>query len=229
MVSALIENGYRRILAYDGQGSFGGFVLRIVNNLCVDRLRKDVPRRRLPAAIQRLPETEQEVFRQLYWEKCPEHQLGAVLRARKIELGAEAIATAVAAVRAALPRNFAAGEEDSRPRLVALPGAADGRAGEGDLPDDRPTPEDAVIAGEDENTLEQATGALKAAIARLPQEIRLYLQYVMSGDSDLAPRDIARLMARPVTDIYRLRQQAERLLRQALSENSAVKNLRMSV
>ncbi len=229
VVSALIENGYRRILAYDGQGSFGGFVLRIVNNLCVDRLRKDVPRRRLPAAIQRLPETEQEVFRQLYWEECPEHQLGAVLRARKIELGAEAIATAVAAVRAALPRNFAAGEEDSRPRLVALPGAADGRAGEGDLPDDRPTPEDAVIAGEDENTLEQATGALKAAIARLPQEIRLYLQYVMSGDRDLAPRDIARLMARPVTDIYRLRQQAERLLRQALSENSAVKNLRMSV
>jgi hypothetical protein len=32
-----------------------------------------------------------------------------------------------------------------------------------------------------------------------------------------------------VTDIYRLRQQAERLLRQTLSENSAVKNLRMSV
>ena len=101
--------------------------------------------------------------------------------------------------------------------------------GEVDLPDERPTPEDAVIAGQDEETLEQATGALKAAIARLPQEIRLYLQYVMSGDRELAPRDIARLMARPVTEIYRLRQQAERMLRQALSENSAVKNLRMSV
>jgi DNA-directed RNA polymerase specialized sigma24 family protein len=112
---------------------------------------------------------------------------------------------------------------------VALPGSADGRTGEGELPDERPTPEDAVIAGQDEETLEQATGALKAAVARLPQDIRLYLQYVMSADRDLPPRDIAQLMARPVTEIYRLRQQAERLLRQALSENSAVKNLRMSV
>ena len=229
VVSALIEDGYRRILAYDGQGSFGGFVLRIVNNLCVDRLRKDVPRRRLPAAIQRLPEAEQEVFRQLYWENCPEHQLGAVLQARKIELGGEALAMAVTAVRAALPRDFSAADEDKRPRLVALPGSAEGRTGESDLPDERPTPEDAVIAHEDEAALEQATGALKAAIDRLPQEIRLYLQYVMSGNHDLPPREIAKLMARPVTEIYRLRQQAERLLRQALSENSAVKNLRMSV
>jgi RNA polymerase primary sigma factor len=229
VVSALIENGYRRILAYDGQGSFGGFVLRIVNNLCVDRLRKDVPRRRLPAAIQRLPAAEQEVFRQLYWENCPEHQLSAVLRVRKIELGAEAITVAVAAVRAALPRNFSAGDEESRPRLVALPGTTTERGGEGELADERPTPEDAVMAREDEETLEQAAGALRAAIGRLPQEIRLYLQYVMSGDGQLPARDIAKLMARPVTEIYRLRQQADRLLRQALADNSAVKNLRMSV
>jgi len=229
VVAALVEGGYRRILAYDGQGSFGGFVLRIVNNLCVDRLRKDVPRRRLPAAIQRLPTAEQEVFKQLYWENCPEHQLGVVLRAHKVELDAEALAAAVAAVRAALPRNFSVGDEDSRPRLVALPGTTEDRSGEGDLPDERPTPEDAVIAHEDEETLEQATGALKAAISRLPQDIRLYLQYVMSGDGQLPAREIAKLMARPVTEIYRLRQQAERLLRQALSENSAVKNLRMSV
>jgi DNA-directed RNA polymerase specialized sigma24 family protein len=188
-----------------------------------------MPRRRLPAAIQRLPAAEQEVFRQLYWEKCPEQHLGPALRACKVELGTEAIATAVAAVRAALPRNFSAGDEDTRPRLVALPGSTGERSGDGELPDDRPTPEDAVIASEDEATLEQATGALKAAIARLPQEIRLYLQYVMSGDGQLPARDIAKLMARPVTEIYRLRQQAERLLRQALSENSAVKNLRMSV
>jgi RNA polymerase primary sigma factor len=228
VVSTLIEGNYRRILAYDGQGSFGGFVLRIVNNVCIDRLRKDVPRRRLPAAIARLPETEQEVFRQLYWEKCPEQQLGTALRARKVELSADAMAAAVAAVRAALPRNFSASEED-RPRLVALPGSSEERSGESELPDDRPTPEDAVLARQEEETLEQATGALRAAIARLPQEIRLYLQHVMAGNGELPAREIAKLMARPVTEIYRLRQQAERLLRQALSENSAVKNLRMSV
>ncbi len=228
VVSALIEDNYRRILAYDGQGSFGGFVLRIVTNVCIDRLRKDIPRRRLPAAIARLPEAEQEVFRQLYWENCPEHQLGTALRARKVELGAEALAAAIAAVKAALPRNFSAGSDEERPRLVALPGSTD-EGGEVDLKDEGLTPEEAAIARQDEETLEQATGALKAAITRLPQEIRLYLQHVMSGNGELAARDIAKLMARPVTEIYRLRQQADRMLRQALSENSAVKNLRMSV
>jgi RNA polymerase primary sigma factor len=226
VAAALIENGYRRILAYDGQGSFGGFVLRTVNNLSIDLLRKDVPRRRLPAAIQRLPTPEQEVFRQLYWEHCPEHQLGSALRTRKVELAPAALAAAIAAVRAALPPNFSAAETE-RPRHVALPGADDN--GDSELPDQRPTPEDAAIARQDEEALEQATGALRAAIGRLPQDIRLYLQHVLSGNGELPPRDIARLMARPVTEIYRLRQQAERALRQALSENSAVKNLRMSV
>lgn len=228
LISVLVEDNYRRILAYDGKGSFGGFVLRIVNNICIDRLRRDVPRRRLPAAIARLPEAEQEVFRQLYWENCPEHQLAGALRARKVELEAEAIIAAVAAVRAALPRNFSVNTEEDRPRLVALPGSTEERGGL-ELPDSAPTPEEAAIARQDEQALEQASGALKAAIARLPQEIRLYLQHVMSGNGELAARDIAKLMARPVAEIYRLRQQAERMLRQALSENSAVKNLRMSV
>jgi hypothetical protein len=36
-------------------------------------------------------------------------------------------------------------------------------------------------------------------------------------------------MGRPVSEIYTLRQQADRLLRQALRDNAAIKNLRMSV
>ena len=63
-----IEDGYRRIRAYDGYGSFGGFMLRIINNLCVDLVRERSGRRRLPAGISRLPELEQEVYRQLYWK-----------------------------------------------------------------------------------------------------------------------------------------------------------------
>jgi RNA polymerase primary sigma factor len=229
LVTALIDNGYRRVLAYDGQGSFGGFVLRIVTNLCIDLLRKEMPRRRLPAAITRLPPTEQEVFRQLYWEECPEHQLSTALRARKVVIDAPALAAAIAAVRQALPRDFSAKDEDHRPRLVALPGATDDRGGEAELADERPTPEGAAIARQEEAALDQATEALQAAVASLPPDIRLYVQFVMAGNGERPAREIARLMARPVADIYRLRQQAERLLRQALSENSAVKTLRMSV
>src|SRR5262249_45792111 len=114
LVTDLVEDGYRRIRAYDGQGSFGGFVLRIVNNLCIDLLRKEMPRRRLPAAIKRLEAVEQEVFRQLYWENCPPERLPAALRAKSVAHGgSDAIKAAVAAVRAALPPNYQpAGEGD---------------------------------------------------------------------------------------------------------------------
>ena len=229
VVMALIENDYRRILGYDGQGSFGGYVLRIVNNLCIDLLRKDVPRRRLPAAIKRLPEVEQEVFRQLYWENCPSEQLASAVRLQGIAIdGPEVIADAVGTVRAALPPNFRAGD-DERPRMVPLPTPANPDDGPVDLPDDRPTPEAEAIARQNEEALEQASGALRTAIAQLPQDVRLYLQHVMSDDPAPAPRDIARRMGRPVTEIYALRQQAERMLRQALRDNAAIKNLHMSV
>ena len=229
VVTALIDNGYRRILAYDGQGSFGGYVLRIVTNLCIDMLRKDMPRRRLPAAIKRLPPLEQEVFRQLYWEGCPPEQVAAAVRRQGIAVdGGDAIASAVQAVRAALPAGFKAGDEE-RPRMVPMPGAANPDEGPLDLPDDRPTPEDQTITRQEEDALEQASGALRAAIAQLPSDVRLYLQHTMSGEPPPAPRDIARRMGRPATEIYALRQQAERLLRQALRDNAAVKNLSMSV
>jgi hypothetical protein len=40
----------------------------------------------------------------------------------------------------------------------------------------------------------------------------------MSKDPPPPPRDIAQLMGRPVTEIYALRQQTERALRQALRD-----------
>jgi len=229
VVMALIENGYRRILAYDGQGSFGGFVLRIVNNLCVDLLRRDVPRRRLPAAIQRLPALEQEVFRQRYWEECPPEQLVAAVRGQGIAVdGPEAVAAAEKAVRAALPANFKTGDDD-RPRMVSMSVAANPADDPLEVADDRATPEEEAIARQHEDTLAQASGALRAAIAQLPGDVRLYLQHVMAEDPAPAPRDIARRMGRPATDIYALRQQADRLLRQALREHPAIKSLRLSV
>jgi len=229
VVMALIDNGFRRILAYNGQGSFGGFVLRIVNNLCVDILRRDIPRRRLPAAIKPLPELEQEVFRQLYWENCPEEQLAQAVRRQGIAVDdPQAVAAAVKRVREALPSNFKPGD-DERAKMVPLATPDDPDGGPSDLPDDRPTPEDAAIAHQEEQTLEEASGALHRAIAELPQEIRLYLQHVLAGEPPPAPRDIAKAMDRPVTEVYAMRQQAERMLRQALRENAAIKNLRMSV
>jgi RNA polymerase primary sigma factor len=230
VVAALVEDGYRRLQGYKGQGSFGGYVLRIVRNLCIDLLRRDMPRRRLPAAIKRLPPLEQEVFRQLYWERCAPEQLAGAVRGEGIAVnGPEAVAAAVATVRAALPRNFKAASEDERPRMVPLTASSDPDAPDADVPDDRATPEEDAIDRQNEAAWAQASAALKTVIARQPPETRLYLQHVMSTDPPPAPREIARLMGRPVTEIYALRQQAERLLRQALRDDPAIKNLQMSV
>jgi RNA polymerase primary sigma factor len=228
IASHLIEDGYRRILAYDGHGSFGGYVLGVVRNLCIDLLRRDLPRRRLPAAVKRLPKLEQEVFRQLYWENCPRDRLPAALAARMGEAVApDAVARAVSAVMAVLPPGF--GAEPERPRMVSLSAAAEDAGDAGELVDDRDSPEDDMIAREKETALEEASEALRAAVSALPTDIRLYLQHVMAHEPPLAPRDIARLMARPVGEIYKLRQQAERLLLRALGDDEIIRKWRLSV
>jgi RNA polymerase primary sigma factor len=222
IVALLIEDDYRRLRAYDGHGSFGGFVLGIVRNLCIDLLRKELPRRRLPAAIKRLPELEQEVFRQIYWSDCPPDELAARL-AKKSALsgGPAAVARALESVKAALPPNYRAERETERPRLVPL--AAGGSDEGAEIADERDSPEEHMLAREEDESLEQASLALRDVIATLPSEIRLYVQLNMSYDPPLPPREIARRMARPVVEIYRLRQHAERALERALSENAAVK------
>jgi RNA polymerase primary sigma factor len=226
IVALLVEDDCRRIRAYDGHGSFGGFVLGTVRNLCIDLLRKEVPRRRLPATIARLPELEQAVFRQLYWSDCPPGELAARL-ARKTMLkgGAEAVARAVEAVKAALPPTYRADRETEgqRPRLVPLSAGGDGADDGVEIADERDSPEAYMLAREEDESLEQATHALRSVIATLPLDIRLYVQLTMSHEPPLPPREIARRMARPVAEIYRLKQQAERALERALSQNAAVR------
>jgi len=218
IAGGLIENEYRRLKGYKGQGSFGGFVRSTVKNLCIDLLRKEIPRRRLPAAIKRLSDLEQEVFRQLYWERCAPEQLATALRGKSPAAGnPETLAAAVKAVRAALPSDFEARAGDGeRPQMVPLPDREPDAGA--DLADEGLTPEEEVIARQNESAWQKACSALKAIIAKQPPETRLYLEYIMSKDPPPPPRDIAQLMGRPVTEIYALRQQTERALRQALRD-----------
>ncbi len=60
---ALLSNDLQRLRAYSGRGSPSGFVLHIIENLVVDFVRTIIPRRRLPAAIERLPALDQSVYR----------------------------------------------------------------------------------------------------------------------------------------------------------------------
>lgn len=69
----LIEQDYHRIKAYDGRGPFAAYLRSIVRRLCVDMLRREQGRRRLPDKIKEYPAIEQDVFKHIYWEsQAPE-------------------------------------------------------------------------------------------------------------------------------------------------------------
>jgi hypothetical protein len=63
----LVEDRYRRLHAFTGKGSFEGFVLTLIDRLLIDLLRKEAPRRRLPAEVERLSGLDQAVFIQAAW------------------------------------------------------------------------------------------------------------------------------------------------------------------
>ena len=85
---ALLRNDFQRLRAYSGRGSLSGFVLHIIENLVIDFVRTIVPRRRLPAAIHRLPALEQAVFRLIYGERLAAEP--ALLLAQHLGRGGEA-------------------------------------------------------------------------------------------------------------------------------------------
>jgi len=201
----------------------------VVNNSCVDLLRAEVGRLRLPAAIGRLPELEQEVFRQLHWKDCPRDQLALAL-VGKFPQAADvaAIARAVEGVQAALPEAYRVGQAGAgrRPQMVPLPGPQ-GPDGPAELADERPTPEDHILDEEEDGAREGALAALREALATLPDDCRLYLQYTrLKG---LPPREVARLMARPVEEIHRMKSRAEAMLTRALADHAAIKKWRQMV
>lgn len=225
---ALLRNDHQRLRAYSGRGSPSGFVLHTIENLIIDFVRTIVPRRRLPAAIQRLSGFDQTVFRLLYWDRVPPDVailLKHLPRTAEATPSAPAVAEAVGRVRAALPAGYyaeARGDgqmvELSAAEEVALAGGAEDFA--------VPTPEDNLAGGQAARLLEQALGVLQQALPRLEAGERLYLQLALTGQP---AREIARMLGRPVEDIHKLAQKVKRRLRDELGDDDAVKKWRLSV
>ena len=70
---------------------------------------------------------------------------------------------------------------------------------------------------------------LERAVAGFPAEERLYLTVALGGAEPRPSREIARLMRRPVEDIYKLKQRVMNRLRDTLASDDAVKIWRASV
>lgn len=156
----LVEDDFRRLRAYQGTGSFGGFVLHMVDRLAIDIVRRDLGR----------------------------------------------------------------GEAETKPRPVHL----DGPQWE-NLACPTPSPEQAALAAEEDTLLARVAAILADLIDTLPAAEALYLRTALDGAEPLPAREIARLMGRPVTEVYKIKQRVLARLHDVLSAHPTVKKWRESV
>ena len=222
----LIENNYRRILSFDGRGSFSGYIRRVIDRLCLDLRRKSEGRRRLPEPILLLPSLEQEIYRQLNWKGCREKDLADVLR----DEAGNCYATARIAQALAALRNTALRPRDPPVREISLASPDGDDAGrELELIDLTYAPETALLEAEERRSEQRHNALLERALAQLPAEHALYVRLRFFSDPEKSPREIARLMGRAEREIYRIRQQVIARLKTALKNEPAVKNADLSV
>jgi RNA polymerase primary sigma factor len=221
----LLNNDLQRLKAYSGRGSPSGFILQVIENLVIDHVRTVVPRRRLPAPIQRLAAMEQIVFRLLYWERLapdPKTLLPRLPRG-KPQITEVEVAEAIVRVRAALPLGYSA-EAHGPDKMIDISAADESLLGGGDLA--VPTPEDNLLGEQEASLLEQALAVVKQALPRLDASERLYLQYALNGHP---AREIARLVGLPVETVHKLAQRVKKQLRDEIGDTDAVKKWRLSV
>lgn len=208
-----IEDDYRRIRAYDGLGSFTGFILTVAERILIDLLRRDAPRRRLPAAVARLSQLDQDVYAAVVWGGHPHDpaRLAMTMRGR-FEADPD-----IDQVRASLERLAAAGSLTPMPsavrtEMVSLDTSGDEEQGMA-IPDPGATPEQQLLDSEEESSRSALLDAIRKAAAELPPADRLYLQTVFAASDPMPARDIARVMQVPVEEVYRLKQRSQRWLK----------------
>jgi len=219
--AAFVADDYRRLSRFNGTGSFSGFVLHAADRLLIDFIRTFQARRRMPATVARLSALDQAVFRLVYWNQKPADArlLLASLDGFDPPPGVDDIAASLARLQALLPQGYAL--------AVQITALADGDAEYADR--DGLSPEDSLIAQDDERRVAAAADALKKAAAKLPEADRIYIRIVLSSAEPLPARDIARLMDRPVADVYKLKQHVLKHLKTELEGHDAVKNWLASV
>jgi RNA polymerase primary sigma factor len=208
----LLEDDFDRIRKFNGRGNFEGYVLVMVDRLLIDQLRKEARRRRLPAAVEAMPGLQQSVFIEVAWKDGPADPAALLTR-----VGAAHPEADLAAVGAALEQVMGAVQAvrtaAAQGRSVSIEDAAD-RGQPLALPDGGLNAEASAIAREEDAAREAIIAAIKAAAETMPADERLYLQIYFSATEALPPREIARLMGRPIEAVRQIQQRVMRRVSQ---------------
>ena len=222
----LLEDDFDRIRKFHGRGNFEGFVLVTVDRLLIDQLRKEARRRRLPAAVEAMPSLEQAVFVEVAWKDSPSDPDVLLTRLAaayphadldQVRGALERVTGPVQAVRAAAAQGRSVSIEESADRGHPL-----------SLPDGALNAEAAAIATEEDAARGAVVDAIKAAAETMPPDERHYLQIYFSATEALPPREIARLMGRPIEEVRQIQQRVMRRVSQ-IAQTHAPKNQTVSV
>jgi len=152
-----------------GEREFCAWLRAVVRNLCIDYVRQQSGRRRLPSAIARMTDWEQAVFRAVYWEGWTASQAFENLRASHPQLNFSEVLETLERIQAAVPpwRLALMAQPSGQRANPARPTTADEVLDQ--LPDGNPGPEADVLLRERFQTLEKR-------VSELPDEDRLLLR-----------------------------------------------------
>jgi RNA polymerase sigma factor (sigma-70 family) len=180
---ALSDDAFQRLRRFqpDGSARFATWLSAVVSNLCIDWTRKQRGRPRLSLAIAGLPELEQLVYRHMFVRGLSRDECLNALQTRFPELTGQRLSEINSRLFALLtPQQrwqLSTRRAATHPLRYNVPTDDDEPAV--DVEDPGPTPDE--IAGSD-----QARASLRAALARLPPQLRY--------QHDLTLSEVARLM-----------------------------------
>ena len=97
------------------------------------------------------------------------------------------------------------------------------------IPSDQPSPEESLLDREGDRLLSLAAEVLRESAAAFSETERLYLHIALGSGEPIPAREVARLMRRPVEEVYKLKQRVMTRLRETLDQHPAVKMWKASV
>ncbi len=240
MMAALSADRFARLAAYAGRGTLETFVALTVRDLLAERMLRLLQSDRKQAwhafeqlfeadiarlIRKRLPGASEDARRDAYQDICVALIEGEYRRLKAYG-GSGSFAGFVLRTVDHLLIDFVrsvVGRRRPLPKCVSAD-HLDEVASEGEL-----SPEEHVINADEDHRLTGAIAALTEAMNTLPAAERLYLTIALSGSVAPPAREIARLMQRPVEDIYKLKQRVLLRLREIVSVDSKIKTWRASV